>query len=93
MPLPHAHLPLSTSTTQNPRPAGEEVELQVRFLPCAVGSATMFGVCEVEGAPVPTGFMLSTQVKGLEVTYDLLTQDQYDRWGEAGGGREVGKAV
>lgn len=28
--------------------------------------------------PQPTGFMLSSDIKGLEVTYDLLTAAQFD---------------
>lgn len=58
--------------------AGEEIEIQLRYAPRSAGLSVVYGICEVTGAPQPTGFMLSSNIKGLEVTYDLLTPAQFD---------------
>ena len=57
---------------------GEDVEIQVRYTPRYPGPCVMYGVCELEGAPEPLGFRVSSAIHGLDVTYDLLTQEQYD---------------
>ncbi|MEW5301041.1 MAG: hypothetical protein WDW36_003924 [Sanguina aurantia] len=57
---------------------GEEIEIQLRYAPKSAGLSVVYGICEVTGAPQPTGFMLSSDIKGLEVTYDLLTAAQFD---------------
>jgi hypothetical protein len=63
-----------------PSPAGEDLEFQVRFTPRTTGLLTLFGICYVEGAPLPTGFCVTTCARGLDVTYELLTPVQYERW-------------
>ncbi|EFJ49783.1 hypothetical protein VOLCADRAFT_104231 [Volvox carteri f. nagariensis] len=60
---------------------GEEVELQVRYTPRAVGQSVMYGVCELDGAPQPLGFRVVSAIHGLDVTYDLLTQEEYEEMG------------
>ncbi|GLC49027.1 hypothetical protein PLESTB_000174500 [Pleodorina starrii] len=60
---------------------GEEVELQIRYTPRAVGQSVMYGVCELDGAPQPLGFRVTSAIHGLDVTYDLLTQEEYDEMG------------
>lgn len=40
----------------------------------------VLGVCDVEGAPQPTGFVLSSCIKGLQATYELLTPEQYEQY-------------
>ncbi|GFR52101.1 hypothetical protein Agub_g14614 [Astrephomene gubernaculifera] len=57
---------------------GEEVEVQVRYTPRAVGQSVMYGVCELDGAPRPLGFRVTSTIQSLDVTYDLLTQEEYD---------------
>ncbi|KAG2495146.1 hypothetical protein HYH03_006754 [Edaphochlamys debaryana] len=52
---------------------GEDVELQIRYTPRATGRSVMYGVCELDGAPQPLGFKVTSEVQGLDVTYDLLT--------------------
>ncbi|GIL50970.1 hypothetical protein Vafri_7044 [Volvox africanus] len=60
---------------------GEEVELQVRYTPRAIGQSVMYGVCELGGAPQPLGFRLISAIHSLDVTYDLLTQEEYEEMG------------
>ncbi len=75
LPAQHARLaPLQM------RRAGEELEIQVRFTPQVAGPITMYGVCDVEGAPLPTGFVVTCNSRGLDVSYDVLTPEQYKRW-------------
>ncbi|MEW5318142.1 MAG: hypothetical protein WDW38_009388 [Sanguina aurantia] len=57
--------------------------------PRSAGLSVVYGICEVTGAPQPTGFMLSSNIKGLEVTYDLLTPAQFDTHLEANFGAAV----
>ncbi len=52
----------------------------MRFMPRVTGPLTLFGICNVEGAPLPTGFTVSTTARGLDVTYELLTPLQFERW-------------
>jgi hypothetical protein len=55
----------------------------VRFTPCVTGPITLFGVCELEGAQLPCGFRVTSQTRGLDVMYELLSVDQYAEWREA----------
>ncbi|KXZ45748.1 hypothetical protein GPECTOR_51g734 [Gonium pectorale] len=57
---------------------GEEVELQVRYTPKATGRSVVYGVCELDGAPKPLGFKITSTIAGLDVTYDLLTHEEYN---------------
>ncbi|KAJ9523120.1 hypothetical protein QJQ45_023889 [Haematococcus lacustris] len=63
--------------------AGQELDFTVRFTPQVTGQLTLFGVCYVEGAPLPTGFQVTTTARGLDVTYDLLSPQQHERWAAA----------
>ncbi|GIM02972.1 hypothetical protein Vretimale_7763, partial [Volvox reticuliferus] len=60
---------------------GEEVELQVRYTPRAIGESVMYGVCELAGAPLPLGFRVMSAIHSLDVTYDLLSQEEYEEMG------------
>jgi hypothetical protein len=60
--------------------AGEETEIQVRFTPIVLGPITMYGVCDIQGALVPTGFRISCTCRGLDVSYDLMSPEAYERW-------------
>ena len=60
LPLPAPHRPCLLAPACR---AGEEVELQVRYLPRAVGRSVVLGICDLEGSSQPTGFSITSQVK------------------------------
>jgi len=69
----------------------EDLELQIRYTPRAIGKSVVLGVCDVEGAPEPTGFMMTSTIKGLDVTYDLLTPDQFARFQARAAQQQAGR--
>lgn len=38
---------------------GQEIEVKVRFTPRTTGPISLFGVCNMVGAPLPCGFAVS----------------------------------
>jgi len=43
--------------------AGQEIEVKIRFMPHTTGPITLFGVCNLVGAPLPCGFAVSRCVQ------------------------------
>mmetsp|Transcript_3650 Transcript_3650/g.9844 ORF Transcript_3650/g.9844 Transcript_3650/m.9844 type:complete len:1159 (+) Transcript_3650:140-3616(+) len=62
---------------------GQETEVKIRFTPRVTGPITVYGVCSLVGAPLPCGFSVSSVTRGLDVMYELLTQDQLSTWAAA----------
>lgn len=60
--------------------AGDMVEVHLRYAPRSVGRSVIFGVCQVAGAPEPTGFMITSEVQGLNATYELFDPIEYEKF-------------
>ena len=60
--------------------AGGQVEVQLRYIPRSVGHSVVFGVCQVAGAPEPTGFMVTSDIQGLTASYELFDPNEYERF-------------
>lgn len=59
-------------------PAGESHELQLRYTPRGVGNSVVLGICDIVGAPEPTGFAVTSAVRGLDTMYELYTPAQFE---------------
>lgn len=59
------------------------MEIQVRFTPRVPGPITFYGVCDLEGSPLPAAFSISCTARDLDVHYELLTPEQYTAWAAA----------
>lgn len=70
---------------------GESQELQLRYNPRALGDSVVLGVCDIEGAPQPTGFVVTSCIRGLQATYELLTPEQYEQYERLQAERAAGR--
>eukprot|EP00798_Chlamydomonas_sp_ICE-L_P024309 gene24309-9913_t len=59
---------------------GELQELQIRYSPLAVGRSVLMGVCDINGAPNPAGFLLESEIKDMDVMYELLSEAEYTKY-------------
>ncbi len=56
--------------------------LPSRYYPQQVGESVILGVCDIEGRPEPTGFMITSTIRGLDATFELLTPPQYEAYAQ-----------
>lgn len=70
---------------------GESQELQLRYNPRALGDSVVLGVCDIEGSPQPTGFVVTSCIRGLQATYELLTPEQYEQYERLQAERAAGR--
>jgi hypothetical protein len=73
--------------------SGQTQEVQLRYTPRAIGQSVVLCVCDVEGAPEPTGFLLTSMVQGLEATFDLFTPRQLEDYKEQLEAQEAGRML
>ena len=42
-----------------------------------MGESLLLGICDIVGAPEPTGFAITSTVRGLDAMYELYTPAQF----------------